>query len=262
LLLACAARGGEAPPAERFAGQIKECKDSLAWLKEYTAGQTDRAEQAPSFARVDLPVLNAQIEQETTAWANAMAAWEKGDEQTARKLVDEAREIGGRRSTLDHRLDLRHAQGNETPSEDGYEAFNWRPRLGVAGIMEAKKRVSEAYGKLAEATVPGADAQLIVKLEEEVSAARLEVDVAEMKANWMQEDQSWAMRDAVSSPGLTAAQQKLNEYRKEREATYRKIRQAQRELERYDRQNGALLTERDRQAELARQARERAAQGK
>lgn len=262
LSLFVGATRGEAPPAERFAGQIRECKESLGWLKDYWSGQLDRAQQAPSFGRLDVALLTGKMEEEMAAWSGAMAEWEKGNQGAAEALVKRAREVGNTRGTWERRLDWRYQQGAEAPSEDSYEGFDWRPRPGAAAVMEAKKRVSEGWGKLADAAVPDADPQILARMEDDVAAARWEVEVAELRANWMAEDRSWALRDAVSSPGLTAAQQRLDEYRKQRETMLRKVRREQRELDKYDRLNGPLLRERDTQAELARQARERAAKGK
>ena len=249
----------EVPPAERFAGQIRESKDSVAWLQEYQGNMKDRMQQAPSFGKMDDAVITAGIHEEIAAWNNARTAWEKGDEPGAVALVRLARDIGGRRGAWERRLDWRYRQGNEAPGEDTYEGIStYRPAFAVAVYMEAKKRLSEACGRVAEAYVPDVNPQLIFKLEDEVFAAQLEVEVAEMKMTWAAEDRSYAMRDAVASPEFTAAQQRLDEHRQQRENMFRQYRKQQREVERFDRSNTALINERDKQAELARQARDRA----
>ena len=53
--------------------------------------------------------------------------------------------------------------------------------------MEAKKRRSETYGRLAEATLPTADPQTLFQLQDEVFAADVEVGVADMRLPWAHE---------------------------------------------------------------------------
>ena len=64
-------------------------------------------------------------------------------------------------------------------------------------LMEAKKRRSEAYGRLAEATTPTADAKILYQLQDEVFAADVEVGVAEMRLPWAHED--WMYRTFLAT---------------------------------------------------------------
>lgn len=260
LLVACCPFTPAATPAQQFAPQLNECKVNTNWLQDYLANLVNTMQQPPSLGKLDETIITADVQKEIAAWNSAAALWEKGDEAKATAQVKLARDLGSRRGIWERRLSWRWRQGNESPSEDSFEGLNWRPPQSVAVYMEAKKRLSEACGRVAEAITPDANLQEIPALEDQVFAAQVEVEVADMKMNWSAEDHSWAMRDAVSSPELSAAQQRLDEFRRQREAMFRQIRQQQRALEKYDRGNNALVGERDRQAELARQARERATQ--
>ena len=126
--------------------------------------------------------------------------------------------------------------------------------------MEAKKRRSEAYGRLAEATTPTAHPQMLFKLQDEVFAADVEVGVADMRLPWAHED--WMFRKflatdpTITSPELTAAQQRLAEWRRQREQTYRQSRSQQHALEQLEREGAALVAARENAYRAAKARRE------
>jgi hypothetical protein len=249
----------EAPLAKKYVDQIgldhARVAELQQWLGDTFAGV---AQQAPGYERIDHDFIYQGAQKEIDLWNAAAAAWAKSNDAVGSAKEQEAFALGGKdHDAWQQRLNWRIRQHNESPSEDSFEQVSgWTPRHGLALSMEAQKKVVAACARVAEAIVPGVDPETIHKLEDAVFAAQLEVEVANMHATWEAEDNSWAMRDAVSSPALTAAQQTLNEHRKQREILFRAYRMEQHEVEKFDRANAGLIQERDKQAELARQQRD------
>ncbi len=255
MAIASGSHGGDAPPAQ-FAGQISECQRSLEWLRNYLPGLLEGAKQPPSMGSVDSVLITAEIQKEIDAWSAAMEAWQKADEKRADGLVKQAKQLGEKRVIWEKRLAWRSQQGASAPTEESFEQTSgWRPRKSLALAMEARRRLSEVYGRLAEATTPEADPQLLSKLEDEAFAARVEVEIAEMRMNWETEDGGWPMRDPVIwSPELIAAQNRLVENRTQQEARRRAMLAAQHEFDEGEHLRKVMIDERNRQAEIARSA--------
>lgn len=252
-----------ADPADgRFAGQIDRCRQSAAQARESLASLIAESRQIPVFSKVDGPLITAHMEEAARIWTEAAAAFETGGEAAGTALMLKAQQWAGPRERWQERLRWRTRQaqrGEYMPATA--EVF-----LSVAAdrsqedvkeleaLMEAKKRRSEAYGRLAEATTPAAEAQALFALQDAVFAADVQVGVAEMKLPWANED--WGYRKflatdpEVASPELTAARERLAEWRRQREEAYRQSRQAQHAFE---------ILERDATARVARESAYRAA---
>jgi hypothetical protein len=242
-VVALALINGAAPdtaPASRFAAQIQTYQDSAANMKNELAVLVNTAAGPISaFTKGDVLLLTKYMNELIDSWNAAAAALEKGDEAAAAPLVMRARELESGRYRWAQRFEARRLQaqvGEYLPAcEDSYD---WLAGLeggrqpvevqDITALMEAKKLRSEAYGRLADATTPTADAQTIYKCQDDVFAADVEVQVADKKMAWAIQDlvnRKWVMLDAtVSSPDLTAAQEGLAKWRQEYEATYRRSR--------------------------------------
>jgi hypothetical protein len=231
--------------------QINNCQQTLAswWSNE--------ASQAPEYQKLDYALIQGDMQSQIDAWQSAVTAWQKGDAAAGQAALVRAQALGGHQAAWAQRLDWRIRQHLAAPTEDSFElAAASRPRHGVALMIEAQKKVSQACARVAYAYVPGFDASTMDKLKDAVFEAQLNLEIADMKATWEGEDHSYALRDAVSSPGLTAAQRDLDAHRAAREKMYRDMRTAQHAIEQFDRLNGPLLAKRDRAAEQARDRRE------
>jgi hypothetical protein len=255
-------------PAERLAGQIQRCRESEASARDALANLMVELKQIPVFSKVDGPVITTHLENIARTWADAAAALEKGDETAGTNLARRAQEILGHRDRWQERLRWRsrQAQQNEympataevfiTVASDRRE----EDVKDLEALMEAKKRRSEAYGRLAEATTPAADPKILFKLQDEVFATDVEVGVAEMRLPWAHED--WMFRTflatdpTITSPELTAAKQRLTDWRRQREETYRQSRSQQHALEQLDREAAALVAARQSAYQAAKAARE------
>jgi hypothetical protein len=270
LLLAawCFLPAQAAAPAEQFAGQIQRYRESASAARDALASLMSELKQAPAFSKVDGPLITAHLEDVAGAWTEVAAALEKGDETKAAALAQRAQKLAGPRDRWQERVRwrLRQAQLGEympATAEVFFTVASDRREEDVQeleALMEAKKRRSEAYGRLAEATTPSADSKTLFKLQDEVFAADVEVGVADMRLPWANED--WGFRTflatdpTITSPELTAAKQRLAEWRHQREETYRQSRSQQHALEQLDREAAALVAARESAYRAAKAARE------
>lgn len=252
---ACLAKT-HASPADQFAGEIRRYKESAAAARETLAARLGELNEIPAFKKLDGPLITKHLEEVARAWAEAASALEEGKETAAAALARRAEELAGPRGRWEERLGWRRLQAQHeylpaTPEVFFMLATERHADLAkeVGAFLEAKKRRSEAYGRLAEATTPAADSKTLFQLQDDVFALDVEVGVAEMKYNGAREDwdfRTWvATNPKVTSPELTAAQERLTECRHQREQTYRQSRNQQRALERLDREREALLKARE-----------------
>jgi hypothetical protein len=256
------------PPAVRFAGDIARYKESAASAHDALTALMTELKQFPVFVKTDGPLFTAWSEEVARTWTEAAAALEKGDESAANALVRRAGHLAGQRDRWQERLRWRAQQaqqGEYLPASAEVFAILAADRKAedlkeCEAFLEAKKRRSEAHGRLAEATVPGADSKTLFKLQDGVFAADVEVGVAEMKYNWSRADweyRTWVGRDpTITSPELTAAKERLAEWRRQREEIYRQSRSRQHALEQLDRDGNGLLTARDSAYRTAKAAQE------
>ena len=257
-------------PADRFEGQIHHCRESAAATRDSLASLMAELRQIPVFVKVDGPLMTTHLEAVAQVWTDAAAALEKGDATAGTNLAQRAQQLVGARDRWQERLRYRsrQAQQNEympacaevfiTVGADRHE----EDLQELKALMEAKKCRSEAYGRLAEATTPNAEAKILFELQDEVFAADVEVGVAEMRLPWSHED--WMFRayvatdPTITSPEYAAARQRLLEWRRQREETYRQSRRQQYAVEKLDRESKALVTARENAYRAAMAAREQA----
>ncbi len=261
-------------PAEKFANQIQSYNEAAAARQIDLANLVTLAAQLPDMGKKDMALITAYMNEESAAWTKAADLLKTGDEPTSTKLVKRVQEMQRTNVRWTERLTARfhQAQINEylPANEDSYDALIGGMKDAdakeVMALMEVKKRRSEAFGRLADATTPNADPSQIYKLKDEVDACDVEVSIADLKMGWAREDRyarMYILNDPkISSDRLSIAFQKLTDWRTRYEETFRQSHRAQHELEREKRNYEALINERNESFNAARAATNRAPQGK
>jgi len=268
--VACGARGGEAP-AKKFAGQIKAYNDAAISSRGALDTMLAAAQEMPAFTKGDVALIAAYMDHIASAWSSAAAALQRGEEQRADDFAKRARELDSRRDIWTQRLSWRRGQAQMEYLPATEESYNWlvgdrKPEelKEISAFIEAKKLRSEAYGRLADAARPGADWQALCNLQDEVFADDVEVQVADMKMGWARADRDtrlWVTPDAsVTSPQLTAAKQRLEQWRARYEQTYRQSREIEHALEVQRREYNNLLDARSEAYKTAKANRDAAKQ--
>jgi hypothetical protein len=262
----CGSVHAQTPP-DKFAGQIKTYTDAATLEKDLLSQMLGVAQDISEFSKEDVKLITAYMEEATIAWSNAAAALQKGDEAGAAAFVKRAQELDSKRDVWNQRLAWRRGQAQREYLPANEEIFNLLVGDRTAGetreieaFIEAKKQRSEAYGRLADAATPAAEPQALARLQDEVYALDVEVQVADMKRVWANEDRGvrqYVMTDAsVSSPALTAAKQRLAEWRQKYEETYRQWREREHALEQQKRQSAEVLEARNLAYRAAKAARD------
>lgn len=229
-------------PAEKFAPQIKNYTDSANYEKEALGQMLAQVQDIADLAKPDFKLVTAYMENAASLWSSAAAMLEKGDEPAATELAKKAQDRDKNRDIWSQRLSWRRGQLQREYLPASEETFNLlvgdrRPDevREIEAFMEAKKRRSEAYGRLADAALPGADPHQLARMQDEVDALDVEVQVADLKRNWAEQDRMYRLYVAtdpkITSPALTAAQQQLAQWRQKYEVSYRQSRQAEHALE-------------------------------
>src|SRR4051812_17164384 len=80
-------------PPEKFANQIKAYTDSANFEKEALAQMLGVAQDISEFAREDVKLITAYMEQAANTWNSAAAALQKGDEAGATALAKQAQAL-------------------------------------------------------------------------------------------------------------------------------------------------------------------------
>jgi len=234
-------------PAEKFANQIKNYTDSANFEKEILGQIFAQAQDIADLAKPDVKLVTAYMEEAASTWTNAAAALEKGDEPAATALAKKARELDKNRDVWNQRLSWRRAQLQREYLPASEEIFimlvgDRKPDeiSEIETFLETKKRRSEAYGRLADAALPGVDPQQLTPLRDEVYRLDVEVQIADLKRVWAEQDRMYrlyvATNPKISSPTLTAANQRLADWRQKYEETYRQLREKEHALEAHKRQ--------------------------
>jgi len=261
----CSLARGDAPP-DKFAGPIKEYLDSAAARQSDLGDMLGLAQQMPGFTKGDIALITAYMQEEIDAWKSAASALQKGDQHTADGFVRHAQDMQGWNGLWNERLYARQRQSQQNEHPASYEwEFDAMVEdhqhvdiKEIAALMEAKKRLSEAYGRLADATIPKVETQTLFKLKDQIWDVETEMEVANMKLIWARDDRpGWTTNVIAPSnitPELQLAKQRVAEWRQQYEQSYRQKRASELAMEKQRRAYDDLLRDFDRKFDAAEQA--------
>ncbi len=245
------ATGSAQPAAEKFAPQIKAYTDAANSEKEVLAQMQGLAQDISDFAKEDIKLMTAYMEEAAARWSSAAAALQKGDEAAATSFAKQAQAMDKNRDIWNQRISWRRGQAQREylPASEQTFALLVGDRKEneikeLEAFMEAKKQRSEAYGRLADAAKPGADPQQLARMQDEIYSLDVEVQVADLKRIWADQDRMYRLYVAtdvkISSPALSAANQNLADWRQKYEETYRQLREREHALELLKRRDNAI----------------------
>lgn len=269
IFIAAICRGAAAQnPPEKFANQIKAYTDSANFEKEALAQMLGVAQDISEFAKDDVKLMTAYMEQAANTWTSAAVALQKGDEAGATALAKQAEALDKKRDTWNQRLSWRRGQAQREylPASEQTFAVLIGDRKAdeikeIESFIEAKKRRSEAYGRLADAALPDADPKELARMQDEIYTLDVEVQVADLKRVWAEQDRMYRLYVAtdasITSAAFETAKQKLADWRVKYEETYRQLRDREHALELLKRQESEISEARNttyRQAKAAHDA--------
>lgn len=233
VVLAVAAVALSAPAVR---GQDSKRQQRAQWAKdERERAQTVRDEYA-QFA-VDAAPLDGfakddmlKVKEAYEAWARSFeavaAAWDRNEEKQAWELQRQIGKAAQVAATWRSRVwEYRRRQAEAAPDERWYsDSVRGIPKGAMPefdALVKAKRAAAEAWGRVAEATAPGADESLIIELREKAFAADAEREIAEWCSRWAN-DREWIWSDKkISSEELKRALAELQQSQDQRVALRR-----------------------------------------
>jgi hypothetical protein len=257
----------EPEPTGKFADMVRGERNRAKYIREDFAGLFANLAQYDGFVKDDIVLAGRAVEEVIALLAKSARAWAREDEAEGKRLRAEVEKAERVANVWRVRLwEWRRRQAEAAPGEAWFrESLRWvRPGAvpELSALVAAKKSTAEAWGKMAEATVPGADEKVLNAIKEDAFTADAHREIAEWRFNWARQREEIWYEKAVMSPEL---QEKLAAMRKLQDERV-KLRLAEFENERrkreLDRQMGAAENESRKAYYAAREARNKAASRK
>ncbi len=259
----CPLAAAEREPRGKHAGMVRFCWARAQSIRSDFEEFALAMQRYGGFVLDDIPKARPASEAHAACFDRAAAAWEREDENEARRLMKEADRLEQDVQIWHTRLwEWRRRQAESAPTEKWYrDEVRWQPKGAMAAFDEffsARRAVTDAWGTLAEATVPGADAQQLLDLREQAYSAEAECDMAEWRMKWTRTREDILRDKELTSPQIKRILDQWLKAQQERLS----IRQADIQRDRRVRMLDAELKQSEQDlrlaVEAARQAREQA----
>jgi len=202
---------GERQPKGKFADMVRQDRDRAQYSRHEYGDVVESASAGGRFEGIvkeDLILAKPAFDAEAALLDRAADAWEAEDQPKAQQLRTEAEAATRVKNLWRQRLlEWRRRQGEAAPTESWYHSAlaYVRPeaRAEVRPLVDAclrtRRAAADAWGRVAEATVPGADPAAVTDLKEKAYAADAEREMAEWQYVWARERALvWADRQATS----------------------------------------------------------------
>lgn len=254
----------EPPPAGKFPDMVRNCRERARNVRDDCNELEATMLNYPGFVEDDLPQYKAAAEQVAQGWERAAKIWEQTQDQAEGwKASREAESHWDLLALWRVRLwEWRRRQADTAPDDRWYRDESRWIKPGVRPFMDELTRrqraVSEAWGRLAEGTVPGADPKKLEELREAAYEAEARWEISGWRLDWARKREEIIQDKSVTSDELARL---LAEWDKAQAEKVR-IREADIVRDRQQRMVNDQLRQLDAQVrrayEAARHARERA----
>ena len=208
--------------AARNAAWAQEERDTAARVRDYDAGLATDSFRYGALAKEDLTHSKQAAEAEAQIHEKIAAAHDRGDEAEAQRLRKDADQASRVNAIWRERIsDWRSRQATAAPDEQWFQEQSRWYRGSLDELMawsEARKAASEAWGRVAEAIVPGADLKAVAAVKEEAFTLDAEREIAEMRFTWAYQREQVLQDKKISSPEVTRRLEELKKMQDERVA--------------------------------------------
>lgn len=173
---------------DRDANWAQEERDTAARLRDQEGSLANDSFRYGAFVTADLAQSKKAGEAAALLHEKIAAALIAGNEPEVQRLRKEATAAEKIKDLWHERIsEWRKRQADAAPDEAWFNELirwhrEWLPEL--QAYSEARKAASEAWGRVAEAVVPGADKDALVALKEEAYTLDAEREIAEARFNW------------------------------------------------------------------------------
>lgn len=198
----------------------QEERDTATRIRDYDAGLAQDVFRYGAFMKADLRQSKEAAEAEAKVHENIAAAHERGDEAEVERLKKEADRASRINLMWRDRIgEWRKRQADAAPDEQWFQEQSRWYRGSMDELLawaEARQAASEAWGRVAEAIVPGADAKHLADLKEQAFALDAQREIAELRFTWANELHRTLGEKPLSSPEIRASLEKLKKAQDER----------------------------------------------
>lgn len=246
----------------KYAQSVQDEREMARAVRDGFATFVADSSRQEAFIKEDVRQARKDVEIEAALHEQAAAAFEREDVVEGRRLREEAGKALKARVAWRERIgDFRLKQALAAPSEQTYaDEMRWpkqntRPEFDA--WIEARKTLSEAWGRVAEASGPGVHADSLTDLKEAAYAADVECDIAELRYTWAKQREDIWSDKKVASADLEAKLAALQAVQERRVALRRAAAGRDREDRRIEREIRLAVDEYRKAYEEARIAREK-----
>lgn len=208
------------PPEQRFANEIRNARNTIESRQNELKWFTDDLDNLGDFAKADLVLIRQDFARVSAAWQAVADAYRRGDSEGAKAMQLEAEAL--QPATLWRpRIEARKQQKSLWPADDWVIQLTarWRgplQRQWAPKYIEARRRASTAWARVAETITSHADPQKIVEAEDAAWRAEFDSRAAEAVFD-SNEDKDRVLHNAkVSSEELTRKLAEIDALEKER----------------------------------------------
>lgn len=205
--------------AEQMWAEARLCRDRSNEAIQMYENLVARLAHHSEFMRPDLLLAKTAYEAASEAWRNAADAYDEQD-LTAAAARTAAEATGRGCNVWRDRLETREKQATTAPQEGNWcqLQFNTGPagKTALGALVEAQKEASEAWGLLADATLPNADREKLAILLEQAQQKVGEVELAAAAYATIDRRERLEHKGDPSSPRVTEALDALKKLDDER----------------------------------------------
>jgi hypothetical protein len=172
------------PTAEQLRNEARACRERAVEGAQIYESLTNREFSHLEFMRADLPQVKAAYDAAAAGWKKAADAYDAYDtsDPAAQALRTDAEKLGQACAAWRERMEIREKQASIAPWEGHFyqrhSGAGPAAKAALGAMIESRKNAADAWGVLAEATVPGADATKLLALREQALKAAGEVELA------------------------------------------------------------------------------------
>lgn len=253
----------DANPAAKgkYADSVRFWRQRTWDVRDESASLIARMQEYADFVKDDLPHARTAYEAQAKAAEKIADLWEREDDKAAVAAQREYEKAVAISLVWQTRLwEWRRRQAEAAPSEQAYRnELSWTPQAVVPfleDVIRCRKAAADAWGRLADATVPGADPNRLEALKDQAMAADARCEMALWKRTWASRREETWYDKTLASDALRAAFDQLDRLHERR----LRLREAQiesdREARHADRQIQEMESQARRAYEAAKQARD------
>lgn len=251
-------------PRGRFADEVRAMRGRAMYIRQEFASMSGAIIGLDGFIKDDLVDAKQAFDTFIGLVEQSARAWQNENETEAKRLRGEADKAERICDVWRTRLwDYRRRQAEIAPTEQWFSAFTrWTAKEAMAELnawVIARQAAADAWGTLAEATVPDADPHRIDELKEQAFAADARAEIAEWQAAWSRSREEILYDKTLSSAELTARINALQNACAQRIKLRQEQIQFDRQRRRLDANVQNALADLRKAYDSARQARENAA---